>query len=56
MKDKTCSIVSHGDGYDSYEYEIVDHWWELSCGHTVLTYEEEPKYCVECGRKVVEKR
>lgn len=55
MDDKTCSIVKHGYSYDAYEYEIVGHWWELSCGHTAITIddEDEPKYCSECGRKVV---
>ena len=45
--ERTCTI--EGSGYD----ELWDEsFTDLSCGHRV--WEFEPKYCVECGAKVVD--
>lgn len=49
---ETCEV----DGTVKWDWDICGPYWqhELSCGHTVMTSEPEPpKYCPECGRKVV---
>lgn len=50
-----CCVTNHGDSYDEYESYVMHHWWELSCGHYVLTEseEDEPKYCTKCGCEII---
>ena len=46
--ENTCSVEDtlYDDNYDGYEHA-------LSCGHFVMTYEDEhPNYCTWCGTKV----
>lgn len=53
----TCEILGYDDGYDEgvdgemYQYADARHF--LSCGHEVYG-SITPKYCPECGRKVVD--
>ncbi len=47
---ETCHVES--SIIDTYEY---NRWeYELSCGHTIIWEDSEPpRYCPECGTKVV---
>ena len=53
----TCHVECFDDGVDeALDGEWISYappTWYLSCGHTVEG-SERPKYCCECGRKVVD--
>ena len=49
----TCTIVCECDAYSSFGERIDGmRLYELSCGHQAVGL-EKPRYCPECGRKVV---
>ena len=53
----TCEILGYDDGYDEgvdgEMYQYVDPRYFLSCEHEAYG-SVAPKYCPECGRKVVD--
>lgn len=53
----TCEILGYDDGYDEgvdgEMYQYVDPRYFLSCEHEAYG-SVVPKYCPECGRKVVD--
>ena len=52
--ERTCEL----DGTIKWDWDVCGPYWqhELSCGHVVTTTEPEPpKYCEECGARVVDR-
>ena len=57
MSDKTCEVECFDDGVDEGMdgewYRYATPTWYLSCGHEAYGG-ECPKFCPECGAKVVD--
>lgn len=51
VKEWTCKVIEMHEHVTIDEPDIA----ELSCGHDIMVFDmEPPKFCSECGAKVVE--